>query len=121
MKKTKGEAGFTLIELMVAVSIVSILVLVGVPMYRTAQEVARVSADEANKLSLQAATELWEVQYGMTAAEYLAVDHDERMLKEHIVGTWIGAIPADPWGRDREYTITGVGVWQLLGAPEVAE
>ena len=112
----KREEGFTLIELMAAITIIGVLMMVAIPLYRTANESARVSADTTNVYSLNAATELWEMEHGMSADEFLAVDHDMRMLKEHLIGRWIPGMPDDPWGRERTYSFDD-GQWQPLGTP----
>ena len=112
----KSEKGFTLMELMVAIALIGILSLVGVPIYNEARETARVSADATNVRTLESVTEYWEMQSGTTTNEFLSANHDERMLKEHLVGTWVKNLPSDPWKRNREYSLTN-GKWQLLGKP----
>ncbi len=55
MKKVKKMAGFTLAELLIVVAIIAILVAIGIPMFNTAMEKSRETADVSNLRAAKAA------------------------------------------------------------------
>ena len=55
MKKVKKMAGFTLAELLIVVAIIAILVAIGIPMFNTAMEKSRETADISNLRAAKAA------------------------------------------------------------------
>ncbi|MBQ7682755.1 MAG: prepilin-type N-terminal cleavage/methylation domain-containing protein [Oscillibacter sp.] len=55
MKKVKKMTGFTLAELLIVVAIIAILVAIGIPMFNTAMEKSRETADISNLRAAKAA------------------------------------------------------------------
>ena len=55
MKKVRKQAGFTLAELLIVVAIIAILVAIGIPMFNTAMEKSRETADTSNLRAAKAA------------------------------------------------------------------
>jgi len=55
MKKVRKQAGFTLAELLIVVAIIAILVAIGIPMFNTAMEKSRETADISNLRAAKAA------------------------------------------------------------------
>lgn len=89
--------GFTLIELMVAISIIAILAAVGIVMYSSAQKTGRISKRIQDLNALKTALELYKSSTGYypsgAAANTFACIST---LAATIAPTYMPAIPADP-------------------------
>ena len=66
LKKKLNKKGFTLAELLVVVAIIAVLVAIAIPVFSSALDKARISADEANVRS-------W---YAEQTVEYLSATYD---------------------------------------------
>ena len=62
--KTKGEKGFTFIELLVVLTIIGVITAVGLVTYSRAQQKARNSRREADLKQIQAAIEMYHAEEG---------------------------------------------------------
>src|ERR1035437_10377472 len=60
----KSGAGFTLVELMVVISIIAILSMIGLTIYTSAQKSARDGKRRADLLTIQTALEQYRVEHG---------------------------------------------------------
>lgn len=72
MKKVKKMAGFTLAELLIVVAIIAILVAIGIPMFNTAMEKSRETADTSNLRAAKAAGAVLHMD-GMTLDKTTAI------------------------------------------------
>lgn len=109
--KNMNKSGFTLIELMVAISIVAILVTVGMIMYSTAQQTARVSKRIQDIKTIQLAVETYKssnLQYPKTfepgalllwrseCAGFNDGNKARDMVIPGLVPAYMGIFPQDP-------------------------
>lgn len=124
-RRAKGEAGLTLIELMVVVVILSILAVVIVPRVIDRPDQARVARAQADINALSAALDL----YRLDNNNYPTTDQGLQALvrrpnsppepRNWAEGGYIDRLPDDPWGRPYQYLAPGVhGAYDLfsLGA-----
>lgn len=87
MKYKKISCGFTLIELIVIIAVLSIISFIAVPRYLKTLENARISAHNANVLTIKAAAMLYQADKGI-----LLIDINE-LLPEYL-----DKIPSIPEG-----------------------
>lgn len=113
-QRQKSSAGFSLIELMVVVVILSILAVVIVPRVIDRPDQARVSRAQSDIAALDAALALYRLdnQTYPTTEQGLAalVERPTRnpAPRNWAEGGYIGRIPTDPWGNDYQYLNPGV-------------
>lgn len=113
-QRPKSSAGFSLIELMVVVVILSILAVVIVPRVIDRPDQARVSRAQSDIAALDAALALYRLdnQTYPTTEQGLAalVERPTRnpAPRNWAEGGYIGRIPTDPWGNDYQYLNPGV-------------
>lgn len=111
-----SRKGFTLIELMVAISIIAILATVGLIVYSTAQKAGRISKRVQDLKAVQAAIETFKVGTGHYPVVTMGTDTNWRsqctswggqannlVIPEGFVPTYMPVLPADP-----QMVITGV-------------
>jgi prepilin-type N-terminal cleavage/methylation domain-containing protein len=91
------KAGFTLIELMIAIVIVAVLATIGAVTYSTAQRSARVSKRVQDLKSIQTALELYKTANGFYPLQ-TAVNTcvDSSAMQTALVPNYMPAIPTDP-------------------------
>lgn len=84
----RSRSGFTLVELLVVVSIIAILSVIGLVIFTSTQKVAR---DARRRADIESISKALEVNYNTSAAIYPA-----------IAASWFnnGAIPKDPTDTD---------------------
>ena len=109
-----SEAGFSLLELMVVVVIMSILALVIMPRVINRPDQARVSRAKSDLAVLQGAVKL----YKLDNFRFPTTDQGLRALveaptTEPLAQNWaqngyIDRLPKDPWGQDYQYLQPGV-------------
>ena len=110
----KADRGFSLIELMVAVVILSILAVVVVPRVIDRPDQARVARARSDIAALSAALNL----YRLDNAAYPTTEQGLRALVQRPAsqpvpanwasGGYIDRVPRDPWGNDYQYLSPGV-------------
>ncbi len=104
----RGVAGFTLIEVLLVVVIVSLLAAVAIPRFSGRVEEARVAKAEADIHSIGLALRMYEVDNGHYPPTLQGL-----LTAPAQASSWRGpylekGIPRDPWGRDYIYTYPGV-------------
>jgi general secretion pathway protein G len=110
MKKT----GFTLIELMLVVIIISVLVAMVVPRLVGRSQQARVAAAEAQiEAHLATALDLYELDNGMYPAteqglNSLIIKPSSSPVPPNWKGPYIRKMPMDPWGNPYVYVCPGI-------------
>lgn len=110
----KTDRGFSLIELMVAVVILSILAVVVVPRVIDRPDQARVARARSDIAALSAALNL----YRLDNAAYPTTEQGLRALVQRPAnqpvpanwasGGYIDRVPRDPWGNEYQYLSPGV-------------
>ncbi len=112
--ETHKEAGFSLLELMVVVVIMSILALVIVPRVIDRPDQARVARVKSDLATLESAVNLYRLdnltypttQQGLEALVTAPVS--EPVPPNFAQGGYIDRLPEDPWGRAYQYLSPGV-------------
>ena len=113
-KAETREAGFSLLELMVVVVIMSILALVIVPRIIDRPDQARVARVKADIATLESAVNLYKLdnlrfpttEQGLQALVTPPVS--EPVPVNFASGGYIDRLPKDPWGADYQYLSPGV-------------
>jgi len=111
---TNKEAGFSLLELMVVVVIMSILALVIVPRVIDRPDQARVARVKSDLATLESAVNLYRLdnltypttQQGLEALVSAPVS--EPVPPNFASGGYIDRLPEDPWGKPYQYLSPGV-------------
>lgn len=123
MKKQRlaGEAGFTLIEIMVVVVILGILAGIVVPKLLEEPEKARVTKAETQIKSFESALAMYKLNNGFFPSTEQRLDAlvkkptTGRIPKNYKEGGYISKIPLDPWGNPYVYLCPGThGDYDLL-------
>lgn len=110
--KLCSKGGFTIIELMLVMVILTVLAAVVVPKFTNRSEQARITAANTDISNIEVALESFEVDMGRypTSTEGLDALVDEPYSTK--TSSWKGpyvkrGIPNDPWGEPYIYTIPG--------------
>lgn len=128
-RQAAREAGFSLLELMVVVVIMSILALVVMPRIIDRPDQARVARAQADIASLSSAAKLYKLdnfRYPTTEQGLAALASRptaEPVPRNYAQNGYIDRLPKDPWGNDYQYLSPGVhGEFDIftLGADGVA-
>jgi general secretion pathway protein G len=112
--KASDDAGFSLLELMVVVVILSILALVIVPRIIDRPDQARVARVQSDLAVLESAVNLYRLdnfrypttQQGLQALVTAPVT--EPAPQNYASGGYIDRLPRDPWGKEYQYLAPGV-------------
>lgn len=100
-KKLNDDRGFTLIELMIVMSIIAILLTIAQPMYRESTIKAREAVLMENLFSLRDVID----QYYVDKGKY------PDSLEDLTGSGYIRSVPVDPFTKSKE-------TWQLIPPPE---
>lgn len=128
-RRRRGEAGFSLLELMVVVVIMSILALVVMPRIIDRPDQARVARAQADIAALSGAVKLYKLdnlRYPTTEqglAALVSAPSTEPVPPNYAQNGYIDRLPSDPWGNPYQYLAPGVhGDFDVftLGADGVA-
>jgi len=123
MKKVRlsGEAGFTLIEIMVVVVILGILAGIVVPRLLEEPEKARQTKAEVQIKSLESALAMYKLHNGSFPTTEQRLDAlvtkptTGKIPQNYKEGGYISKIPMDPWGNPYVYLCPGThGDYDLL-------
>ena len=105
MQKGRNQKGFTLVELMVVVVIIGVLVAIAVPVYNSATNSAKASADQANVRILNGALAQWAANEGIDLT--IPGDTVEAKVKAGIVPDYVQEIPKSPYAEKDAAAWTG--------------
>ncbi|MCS6987418.1 MAG: type II secretion system major pseudopilin GspG [Sphingomonadaceae bacterium] len=99
-----GQAGFTLVELLVVLAIIGLLATIVVVNVLPAQSGAKVKKAQADLALIEQGLELWRLEMGRypDAAEGL-----KALTVPGAMGPALKRLPDDPWGRPYNYRIPG--------------
>ncbi|MBP9814638.1 prepilin-type N-terminal cleavage/methylation domain-containing protein, partial [Candidatus Woesebacteria bacterium] len=103
MKKIYRQSGFTLMELLITVSIIAILISIGIASYSTINKQSRDTKRKSDIEQLRSALEMYRADnssYPSTGAGGWTVASD---LSTVLATTYILAIPSDPKGATQPY------------------
>lgn len=109
-----GEEGFSLLELMVVVVILSILALVIVPRVIDRPDQARAVRAQSDIAAISSALKLYRLdnfRYPTTEqglAALVAAPVSEPRAPNWATGGYMDRLPVDPWGRPYDYLLPGV-------------
>ncbi|MEL7117352.1 MAG: type II secretion system major pseudopilin GspG [Pseudomonadota bacterium] len=114
VERKEKDAGFSLLELMVVVVILSILALAIVPRIIDRPDQARVTRAQTDISALQEAVNLYRLdnlrypttEQGLSAL--VAAPTSDPVPENYASGGYIQALPKDPWGADYQYLSPGV-------------
>lgn len=108
----RTRAGFTLVELMLVVIIISVLAAIVLPRFAGKQEQARISAAKAQVASFCTALDTFEVEVGTypsTEEGLEALLEKPATLGDDVEwnGPYIRELPLDPWNHEYIYRYPG--------------
>lgn len=113
MKRTKGEAGFTLVEIMVVVVILALLAGIILPKIMGRPEEARRTAARVQMKEVEAGLNLFKIDNGY----YPSTEQGLQALvtkptigeqpKNYKDGGYLHKVPKDPWGNEFVYLSPG--------------
>ncbi len=112
--KANGEAGFSLLELMVVVVIMSILALVVMPRIIDRPDQARVARVQSDLAVLSGAIKLYKLdnfRYPSTEQGLLALSEAPTIApvpQNYASNGYIDRLPQDPWGNSYQYLQPGI-------------
>lgn len=113
MKRTKGEEGFTLVEIMVVVVILALLAGIILPKIMGRPEEARRTAANVQMKEIEAALNLFKIDNGFYPsteqglAALVTKPTTGEMPKQYKDGGYLHKVPKDPWGNDFVYLSPG--------------
>ena len=113
LSRTQTQKGFTLIELMIAITILAILADVGIPAFMAYQERARVSATKSNMSLFKNAIMLYQGdtgQYPKKLQDLIKAPRDDERVAKKWGGPYIEAKNSealeDGWSNRFQYKVT---------------
>ncbi|WP_415918932.1 type II secretion system major pseudopilin GspG [Tateyamaria sp. SN6-1] len=114
ISQTRGDAGFSLLELMVVVVILSVLALVIVPRVIDRPDQARAARAQSDIAAIASAVQLYRLdnfRYPTTEQGLEALrtaPSTDPVPANWATGGYIDRLPVDPWGRPYQFLAPGV-------------
>lgn len=107
-EKTKKRNGFTLVELLVTISILGVLMAIALVSFRGAQVVARDTQRKTELEEIRSALEVYRTDYGT----YPETDN----LESELTPDYLPTLPVDPRPADYTYDYDSAGITYTLCA-----
>jgi general secretion pathway protein G len=105
-RQSKIESGFTLVEMLLVITIIGILAALVVPKMMGRSEQARQAAAHADLSSIKTALDAFEVDNGYYPKNLLDLIQQPRDAKNWR-GPYLDKVPQDPWGNAYVYAYPG--------------
>jgi type IV pilus assembly protein PilA len=99
-RRQHQQRGFTLIELMLVVAIISILAVIAIPLYANVQARARLAKAQADARALASAVSIYSAHVGSLPAALTDLTTVITNAQGQVGGPFLASIPAGPsgWG-----------------------
>jgi type IV pilus assembly protein PilA len=100
LRRQHQQRGFTLIELMLVVAIISILAVIAIPLYANVQARARLAKAQADARALASAVSIYSAHVGSLPAALTDLTTVITNAQGQVGGPFLASIPAGPsgWG-----------------------
>lgn len=92
MNKLRRRKGFTLIELMIVISIIGVLAAIAIPNFRTARQKSNQRACYANQKTILGALEM----YNLDTGEQITITQGSNLADKLVKGKYLQSLPKDP-------------------------
>src|SRR5215471_14810576 len=119
-RRPVGQGGFTLIELIIVVAVISIVAALAVPLYANEEARARVAKAQAEIRTLACAVNLYTAHMGILPGSLAALMFPAVNGRNESAGPFVTSIPMPPpggspaWGAAYTYTSSTVGTFSII-------
>src|SRR5262249_27384596 len=97
-RRPVGQGGFTLIELIIVVAVISIVAALAVPLYANEEARARIAKAQADIRTLACAVNLYTAHRGPLPFGLANLPAPGANGRNESAGPFVAGIPAPPWG-----------------------
>ena len=97
-RRPVGQGGFTLIELIIVLAVISIVAALAVPLYANEEARARVAKAQAQIRTLACAVNLYAAHMGMLPPALTVLSSAAVNGLNQSAGPFVSSVPPPPWG-----------------------